>query len=480
MFQNPLIQRYRFNLLRPRQIGIYSFLYGAIVFLILLLNYTVFTTFRPLISQIKESPLNVYQIIYYQFAVLQVIILWVWASYNSGSALTIEILKKSYTFFKLLPITALQKTFGVLIGTNLVAYSFAGLNFILLLIFAYVGKMSVVLASYYFLTLLAVACFLNTLTLLLSINPEAKKRRRFGTLVFIIFAVGGLMFAMGTLFSSGTRTRDIENIRVNFFSVKIPGLPLFSLILLYLTGWMLLGIVRKFRDEREPLFSTPASLFFFLGWEFLTIGLFWSSLHLKSAFYGHRVLCFWGLLFVNISTLKRVGKYFEAARKIQAHSASKALDMFRLFRRSTLFWGLCLFVIWTAFFLGLTMKAGLSFPDYLYPLLNLFGFYLVFIVLLELFVLHRHLNINIKIFLICIALVSLLLPLSLSKILEDRLVYLHSAFGYMGNLITPFLLRTGNVAIQWRVFFVNILLCLFPLFLIFRKYLSFLKLRRQM
>lgn len=480
MLQNPLIQRYRSSLLRPRQIGIYSFIYGSIVFLILLLNYTVLTTFKPLIDSIEESSVNVYQIIYYQFSAFQVIILWVWASYNSGSALTIEILKKSYVFFKLLPITALQKAFGVLIGTNLVAYAFASLNFILLLILAYLGKMSAVLVSYYFLTLLAIACFLNTLTLLLSINPDAKKRRRLGTLVIIVGAMWGLMVAMGMLFSSGPRTRDVANIRVDFFSLKVPGLPLFSMILLYFTVWMLIGIVRKFRQERESLFSRKGSVLFFIGCEILTTGLFWSLLTTKSMFYSHRILCFWALVFINIGTLGNVGKYLETAGKIKERSGSKFLNMLRLFRHSTLFWGICLFCIWTIFFFGLSRITGLSFRDNLYPLLNLLGFYLFFMVLLELFVLYKHLHISIKVFLIFIALVSLLLPLSLSKILENELVYLHSAFGYMSNLTAPFLFQGGNAAIQLRVFSVNMLLCLLPLFLIFRKYFNFLKLRRQM
>jgi len=108
MFANPLLQRYRFSQLRPRQVGIYSFIYVAIISIILLMNYTVFTTFRSYIFRDFELPFTMSQAIFYQFLGLQVIILWVWASYNSGTALTKEILSKSYIFFKLLPVTALQ------------------------------------------------------------------------------------------------------------------------------------------------------------------------------------------------------------------------------------------------------------------------------------------------------------------------------------------------------------------------------------
>lgn len=480
LLQNPLLQRYRFSLLRPRQVAIFGGLYGAVVFILLLLNYTIFSTFRPLLPFLDELPFNMWQIIYFQFFGLQVVILWLWASYNSGSALTVEILRKSYVFFKLLPLSALQKAFGVLIGTNLLAYTFAALNFVPLLIFAILGKMEIAVVSYSIMTLLAVACFLNTLTLLLSINPDARKHRRLGTLVLIVLAVWVLMIAMGFLFSTNRSIEEIQDIRVKFFTWELPGFPMFSLLLLYFAAWMLLGIVRKFRDDQAPLFGTLGSLGFYLGWEIMTTGLFWSTLHLKSSFYGHRVLCFWALVFVNASTLRNVAKYFEAARKVQSKSLSLILNVLRLLRHSTLFWGICLFSVWTIFFFGLIAKPRLDFSENLYPLMNMFGFYLLFVVLLELFVLYRHLRLNLKVFLIGLGVISLFLPLSLSKILADRLVYLHSAFGYMGNLITPFLLQGGNTAIQWRIFLVNLLLSLVPMVVITRNYLKFLKLRRQM
>ena len=68
MIHNPLIQRYRFSLLRPKQIGIYSFIYVSIVALILLLNYTVFVTLKPLLFLKRDIPFDVYQFIFYQFA----------------------------------------------------------------------------------------------------------------------------------------------------------------------------------------------------------------------------------------------------------------------------------------------------------------------------------------------------------------------------------------------------------------------------
>lgn len=474
MYHNPLIQRYRASLLRPRQIGMYAFMYGAIVIIILLLNYTVFTTFKPLIFPNGELPFDPYQAIFYQFACLQVLVLWVWASYNSGSALTIEILQKSYIFFKLLPITALQKAFGVLFGANLVTYPCAALTFLILTIFAILGKMNGMLVYYYFLLFIAVAAFLNTLTLLLSINPDVKKRRRIGMLAVIGFVMWVLMGIMARLFASGTRVSEIENIRLDFFGMKISGFFLCSLMLFYFTGWMILGILRKFRHEREALFSTLGSTIFLVGFEILTTGLFWSFLHLRNIFYIHRALSLWALMFVNLGALSSVEKYFELGRKLSARTPSAALNLLRLFRHSTCCWGGCLFGIWTAFFIGLSGIPGVSFSESLFPLLNLFGFALFFMGLLEILVLYQHLR-NIKIFLSIIALITLMLPLMLFHVLENEMVYLHSLLGYLGNLITPFLVKGGGAAIQWRVFIVNLLLSALPFFLIVKNYLRFVK-----
>ena len=49
VMKNPLLQRYWYSQLRPRQIGIYTFLYVAIVAIIWLMNYTVFSTLRSFI-----------------------------------------------------------------------------------------------------------------------------------------------------------------------------------------------------------------------------------------------------------------------------------------------------------------------------------------------------------------------------------------------------------------------------------------------
>ena len=474
MLHNPLLQRYRFSQLRPRQIGIYGFIYVAIVSMIVLMNYTVFTTLRSFIFGDFELPFTMWQAMFYQFLGLQVIILWVWASYNSGTALTKEILNKSYIFFKLLPITPLQKALGVLFGTNLIAYTFGAFNIGIMAVLAAIADIRPLWVFYDVLMILAVAALLNTMTLLLSINPDAKNSRRIGTLIIIGGGIWALMTMMGILLASGRmQTHFPEEISIKFFSISLPGMVLFALILFYFTGWVLLGILRKFQHERESLFTLPGSAIFMVAFEILTLGVFWPYLALKSAFYGQRILCFWALVLVNLGTLRQLGAYFEHCRKIQKRSAGIILGLVKFFRHTTIFWGICLYAIWGAALFIVARIPRLPAGDLLFPLLNLFGFYLVALLLLELFVLFRHVHASVKVFLIFLGMVTILLPIVLFRFLENEQLYLHSVIGYMANLVTPFLVRGGNASVQWRVFGVNLLVCALPLVVIISKYRGF-------
>jgi hypothetical protein len=201
---------------------------------------------------------------------------------------------------------------------------------------------------------------------------------------------------------------------------------------------------------------------------------------LQSAFYGHRILCFWALVLVNLGTLQQVAVYFEKIRKIHAHSSQGISAIIRFLRHTSLAWGICLFGVWTIALLALSRIPSLPFSDVRFPIINLFGFYLIALVLLEVYVLYRHLQISVKIFLIFVALVIILLPVVLFRFLENEQIYLHSVIGYMANLITPFLVRGGNASMQWRVFLINLLICALPLLLIFSKYRGFFKLRNNM
>ncbi len=484
MFRNPLLQYYRFSQLRPRQIGLYGVVYATLAALILGLNYTAFTLLRPWIKNLPELPFNVYLIVFAQFAGFQVILLWFWASYNAGSALTTEILRKSYLFLKLLPLTPCQKTWGMLLGVNFVPYGLALVNLVPLMIFAVLGYMPAALFGYILLGLAAVAFFLNPLTLLLSINPDVKHRRRFGTLILIIGVLWGLMFGLAWLVGLSSQNAQngqaptLETFMVPFFTLKIPGLLLFASLLSYLGAWLLCGITRKFRDEYAPMFSYPGAVLFGLIGQMLAIGFVWPFLPLKAAFYGHIGLSLAMFSAMIVGLLPPLQTYFEAARRIQTRPTAFALTLLRFCRHTTLFQGLGLFLIWVIFFVGLAPQAHLSCADYAYPLLNLGGFYLFFLTLAELFVLFRHLHVSLKALLFVIAGAACFLPGMLAQTLNRPSWHLHSVLGYWGSLLGPFIIPGGNASVQGRVLLVNMLFCLLPVILIVQQYGRILRLKK--
>ena len=171
MANNPLIQRYRYSILRPKQFWVYVSIYISIILLIVFINYTgyKYQTFFESITAFYES-------LYYQFLTFEVIILFLWSAYNSGSAIKEEILNKSFDFFRMLPLPAYKKALGILIGKNLVVFLFAAINLVLLIYFGLSGKVNINLQGQILLIFLSITILVNTTALLASINPAKKKK----------------------------------------------------------------------------------------------------------------------------------------------------------------------------------------------------------------------------------------------------------------------------------------------------------------
>ena len=123
---NPLIRRYRYVLMRPRQFWIYMSIYLALLLMIFLINYSGYKN-----QVMYDSFIVLNKSLFFQFLVLQILVLCIWASFNSSSAIREEVTDKTYDFFRMLPIPARSKMAGILVGKNLVALLLAFVNFIL-------------------------------------------------------------------------------------------------------------------------------------------------------------------------------------------------------------------------------------------------------------------------------------------------------------------------------------------------------------
>jgi len=474
ILNNPLIRRYRYSLMRPRQLWIYITIYIAVIALILFINYTAYQYQEWFGNQIRF-----FKGLYYQFLILQVIVLCILAMINSSSAIKDEVNGKSYDFFRMLPISAGKKAAGILVGKNLVVLLLAGVNFLLLIILGMLGRMDSVLLGRYFLAVISVAVLTNSVALLSSINPaKAKKKNN-----IVLFIVLGFIFAPFVISSIGIAIRRInifENVTEKFYTIELPVLILISLVALYFSCWAVKGILRRFTREDEPLFTRIGAYIFMLGFEFVLFGLFYEYLNegAQRTNYLYWLISFLPVLLVPIWSLRSFDRYLEHSGLIQSKSAGNKNLVSAFLRYSNLLPVLVLFTIWTVGSIVTALMTGQGLLYNLYYIVILFSFYLFLMFLLELYVVYKPVSDKIGLLLSFITIVYLFLPLILSGILDNKEVYLYSMLGFCAHVLSNksapgFLVQTG-------ILLINITLCTIPIMLIWKRYKHILAVRQKM
>jgi len=474
ILNNPLIRRYRYSLMRPRQLWIYITIYIAIISLILFINYTAY--------QYQEwfgNQARFFKVVCYQFLILQVVFLCLLAASNSGSAIRDEITGKSYDFFRILPISAGKKAVGILVGKNLVLLLLSGVNFLLLIIFGILGQVSGVFLGQSFLALLSVALLANSLALLSSIKPVSIKKKNH-IAIFIVLCFFFVLFIIRPAIKAFTKISELENITEKFYTIELPVLILISLVAFYFSCWVIKGILRRFTREDEPLFTRMGAYIFMLGFEFVLFGLFYEFLTegAQKTNYLYWLISLLPVLLVPIWSLRSFDRYLEHSGLIQSKSAGNKNLVSGFLLYSNLLPVLVLFAIWTA---GAIVTALMTEQELLYNLyyiVILFSFYLFLMLLLELYVVYKPVSDKIGLLLSFIAIVYLFLPLILSGILDNKEVYLYSLLGFYTRVF--FYESAPGISTITRIWLINAVLCIIPIILIWTRYKHILAARQNM
>lgn len=471
MLNNPLIKRYRCSLLRPSQFWIYITVYLSVLVLLLFINYATYQ-YQSFYSSLSEF----FSGIYFQFIIFEVIILWAWATYNSGSAIKEEISENSYDFFRMLPMPAYKKMIGILVGKNLVTILFSGINFGFLLFFGLSGQVNLSLQGQIFIMLIAVTVLTNSAALLSSIGPVRKKKKHSPLIAILLafFFIPPLLGALGQL----ARNEDFHKHRVGFYNLDIPILLLISAITLYFSCWVTKGIIRRFTLEDEPLFDSKGALLFLLGYEIVTLGLFFQHFS-KSLII---VYLFWAFtlapaMVVVLCSLKNMDKYFEYSRELGTRPNKNKHMMPALLAHSNLFVGVGLFAIWASFAIGTILGNDLDLMQNFFILLTLFSFYAFMLLILELYAVYKGTYSKIGLLLVFIFAVYLILPLILSGVMGNEVIYRYSLFGYLGGIITE---PNEDFILEPSVLLINLALCIIPAMLVWKRYVHILDLRKKM
>lgn len=461
--------------MRPRQLWVYITIYVSLVGLLLFLNYAAYK--KPGILYV---PVDFFENVCYQLLIFQVVLLCAVGAYNSGSAIRDEILGKSYDFFRMLPISAGKKTAGILVGKNLVVLLFGLINFVLLVIFGRLGEINAPVLWQSFFALLSVVVLTNSTALLSSIDPANRKRKGgiVTTIVLLLFLGPFLM----RIFAAAWQLPLLEDIRAHFYTIALPPLVLAGLIALYFSVWSIIGVLRKFTREDEPLFSRPGAYLFVLGYEFVLLGLFYRHLGAGGTTaswinYWYWLISLLPVLTVPVWSIRGFDKYFEHSGSIRRRLGESKSMMPCMLLYSNLSVALGLFAIWAAFAVGTTVMAGIGLLPQLYLIWILFSFYLFLVLLLELYVVCTPLSSRMGLLLAFVALVYVTLPPILHGILDSETLYLYSPAGFLFGMFRNL---DGEMTPQAGVWMMNLLLCVIPAILIWKRYLHILSTRRTM
>jgi hypothetical protein len=473
VLSNPLIRRYRFSLLRPSNLWIYLAIYVSVVILLLFINgMSVWVSEQMVLSDV------LYRRLYTQFLVVEAIILWVWATFNSGAALRDEHLNKTYDFFRLLPLSAVQKVCGILLGRNLLALLFAAISFVPLILFGSLAGLNPSLQGQIVLLLLSVALFSNAV-ILLSSAVQTRWKAQTRPAVWILLAVLFAPFFLSplfVLFGSLSREEAVAGHAIPFYGVEVPAILLVALLALYAGLWCILGIVRKFRLEDEPLFSRIAALLFLSGYEVIAIGLFLPHLPdpRNVAYPLWLLVSLVPVVLIPLGSLRTFNSYLEFSGSSPFASRS---PLAALLTRSNIALGFGLFVVWAVFsaFMAVVNQTGL--PRFLLDGVSLFSFCCVLFLLLELHVVYVPVYSKIGLFLGFLALMYLGLPLILSLVLRTSRLYFYSLFGFFGYLFSSW--KEPDATIDVAVSVVNGLLCIIPALLVAQRYRRILALKQE-
>lgn len=463
--------------MRPRQFWVYMSIYIATLLLMFLINYSGYET-----SEMYKTLPELFKSVFYQLLVIQIITLWIWGTFNSGSAIGEEVVDKTYDFFRLLPLTPRAKTIGILVGKNLIVLLMAGCNFILMVAMGVAADLNKMLLAQMILTLVCGAILTNSLTLLSSINPKGR-RSKAGIVGFIVLA-----FILGPVTINGivelSNVTNAEKVMGHFFEFKLPVMILVSIIALYFSCWTIKGILRKFTYEDEPMFTRAGAFLFILGYEFVAFGLFYHYLfQVKSSYEMERTglnFAFWlvsflPVLVVPLGSVRTIDKYLEFAGHIISRTGGK-LGLTRLTLFSNLSLGLGLFAIWAPLAVASTYLTGMPITDRLVNIGVIFTFYVFLLLLLELYVVISPSINKIGVLLIFIIAAQTILPLIFAGIFKVEGLASLSPFGYIGYMVD----KDRDFSIDLWVVVVNILLCVIPTILIFSHHTDVIKARQRM
>lgn len=428
MIGNPLVRRYAVSTLRPRHLWVSAGIYTIGLVLIGMLNALALMYGTGYGGDTRLCVRSVYG----QLLAIQFLLLWVWGGYNAGNALREEMLRKSYDFFRLLPLSSWQKLIGIVIGRNLLALALAAVTAAVQLVLGLAGGVPFLLQAQVVFVLAATTAMIWCVAVLSSVRPHRGKEQRGGSALLLIFlALGVIPFVM-QLVAQVSAVAKLDGWTVPFFAVDLPGVLLVGAIAAYLAGWAAFGAMRRLRQAEWTIFSRKGAYRFLAGCLVILLGLFWKALTK-----GDYAIWFWyaastHILFALIpfGHMRTSEQYMELTYDLGSRrDGRKGIEWMFLAEANPSTWG-GLYALWTVF--AVSGAAIQSFNLVLWALVLaacVFFAWSVLLLLTELGVVGAPRNEKLKFFAGFLAMLYLILPPLLAAVLDQGAVYSFSYFG---------------------------------------------------
>jgi hypothetical protein len=417
--RNALLGRYAFSQLRPMACAISAGIYLTVAALVFILGHTAFA--KPH----WFDAAGFWRSMFVSFSVIQVFMLWVVGAYHAGSAVQQEIAEKSMDFFRLLPLSPAQKIVGVLVGRNVVTLALGLLNSLILAACgAAYGVRGTMLAEFVgFLWAVAAAAMLLAF---LGATFESRGRLSNGPMLLLVFSVFFLPYLIG-MGSHWSRSLA-RGTFVDFFGARLHLLAFLALLALYACVWLVVGLRRRFVNERAALFTPAGAIRFLFGFLLIGFGLTWkffSEARMES------VVVFWvssGLaaLAVAAGAFRNWDELHECARRTAIRPGLNVANM------ANPAVGTALLFLWGAFALVADLVAGMPIALEAVPVLMTFGLVLLF--LMEFGVTHAPLTGRIRVLAGFLAGLYCVLPLILSGVMSKGFFLVFSPLGYLTQI----------------------------------------------
>ncbi len=415
MRSNPLIKRFSYSTLRRSRFGVYATIYGVVIALIFFINYLLFRY----VGAFPDSA-ALFESIFYQLFTVMGLILFVWASYNTGGAIPNEISEKSYDFFRMLPLTPAEKSLGIMIGRNLAVLLIGAVNVLLLAISAVLGRISPPVIAQYLLALVGIAALMNTYALLWSQRLKGSKRKE-GTIGHLILLIILTWFFIS--FVSGTLPEIVQH-RVWFYGIQVPALVTVSFVTFYFAVWAFAGTLRRFRAESEPLFHRAYAFLFLFLFQIIIFGFALRYLEDRrgaaALFWLATVLV---LLVVAELSSRNLQQYHELSGALQEDLKSRSKTFTGMLLRSNVFFSLVFFAAWFAVSLVVLSGSVVGFADTVALLAVTFTIYLFIVFLLEIYLLYSSGSVKIGGLVFFLLVLYFVLPWIVGGILEMPAIY---------------------------------------------------------